>query len=232
MGFPSQIAHPRHGASRSAFGGLSHDIKSVSLTLFNLFWSEPVVYKAPEIVRTVYAEERVEAPVIESLEEMAARLAEPYGLQEKLFNLIESESQWNPNAESKTGDVGLVQINLKYNPEVTREQALDPVYSVKFALYHLLNGEEWRWVVCNCYSLVKTRVKVPKMALLEPNSPPVVGGVAIQDFKGVKHVSYIKKLTEKGVIVFEANYEPCKTGERLIEWSDPFLRGYWAAQGG
>lgn len=163
---------------------------------------------------------------------MAARLAEPYGLQEKLFNLIEGESGWNPTEFSNGEDCGLTQISLYFNPTVTLEKCFDPEFAIRWTLYDLVNGNDYLYVVCNCYALVKTRVKVPKMALLEPNSPPVVGGVAIQDFKGVKHVSYIKKLTEKGVLVFEANYEPCKTGERLIEWNDPFLKGFWAAQSG
>ena len=62
-----------------------------------------------------------------TLQERANLVAVSHEISPILFtNLIESESQWNPEAyNEKTGDRGLLQISERWHPEVTDECAFD-----------------------------------------------------------------------------------------------------------
>lgn len=165
-----------------------------------------------------------------TLQEVAQEIAREYEISTStLFNLVHSESRWDPNASSTTGDYGLVQINPKYH-NVTIEQALDPVFALKFAAKRIKSGQEYQWTACNCFSLVKTKIKnLPRMADIYPNSVPDVGKVAIFYYGSVKHVAYITKITGTGFWVLEANYEPCLIEKRFVSYADRALVGYWSA---
>jgi murein DD-endopeptidase MepM/ murein hydrolase activator NlpD len=54
-----------------------------------------------------------------------------------LAGLIGHESNFDPNAVSATGDVGVVQINLASHPTVTRAQALNPSFAIPWAARYL-----------------------------------------------------------------------------------------------
>jgi len=169
----------------------------------------------------------------ERLKERAYWLAVNNGVSwETLNNLITSESQWNPSARSKTGDYGLVQINLASWPDITKEQALDPDFSLNWAIDRLKEDKAYLWSVCSCISQLRIEgIKLPKYFIeardFIPNSPPVIGGVAIFKYKKASHVAVIKKFTKNGFIISEANYSPCLTGTREIAWDDPHLKGFW-----
>lgn len=82
--------------------------------------------------------------------------------------------------------------------------------------------------MCNCYQYVKAvlgHIDGP----ITRNSPPTKGSVAIFDYKGVPHYGVVTELKVDGFTIREANYEPCKTGSRFINWNDPHLRGFWMA---
>lgn len=84
-------------------------------------------------------------------------------------------------------------------------------------------GEE-----CNCYRYTSNRVaNLPPMAAITPNSEASIGSVAIEWFKGVKHVSIVTAVRKDGVEVIEANYKHCKTGERFIKFNHYSLVGFW-----
>lgn len=83
---------------------------------------------------------------------------------------------------------------------------------------------------CNCYLYAKKRaVGVPRMDDIHPNAEPFVGGLAVEYFKGIKHVSVIKEIRSDGVLVEESNYHHCQTGERFIHFTKPSLVGFWVA---
>jgi hypothetical protein len=83
-------------------------------------------------------------------------------------------------------------------------------------------------ILCNCWAYVTQRIgKVMPMANFVPNSEPLVGGVAIEYFGNLKHVSYIIEVTELGVTVQETNHTHCQYGERFIPFNSPRLRGFW-----
>ena len=165
----------------------------------------------------------------ETLEEMAARIAEEYSVPTStLFNLVFYESRWDPNVDNGY-DRGLVQINRKWNPEVSDAEAFDPEFSLRFAAEKIKNGKESSWVVCNCYLLVKTKIQaLPKMENVIPNTPePMAGMVAVFDYSGTKHIAYITGVDATGIEIFEANYASCAVGTRFVTFTDPALLGYW-----
>ena len=168
----------------------------------------------------------------ESLQELATQIAGKYGVPATtLFNLIESESDWNPDAyNERSRDRGLAQISEIYHPEVSDEEAFDPEFALNFAAKTLAEGSEYQqYVVCNCYSLVKTKIRgLPKMVSIIPNTPePIAGMVAVFDYSGTKHIAYITGVDTTGIEIFEANYEPCKVSSRFVSYDDPHLLGYW-----
>jgi hypothetical protein len=73
------------------------------------------------------------------LQRLAVQTALADGLNPYVFALIiTKESQWNPHAISATHDYGLVQINLPSHPEVTKQEAFDPDFSLHWM------GEQWK----------------------------------------------------------------------------------------
>jgi len=83
-------------------------------------------------------------------------------------------------------------------------------------------------ILCNCWAYTTQRIgKVVPMASFVPNSDPVVGGVAIEYFNGLKHVSYIIEVSELGITVQETNYNHCQFSERFIPFTSHRLHGFW-----
>ena len=174
------------------------------------------------------AEAQVREP---TLQEIATEVAREYEIPTStLFNLVYSESRWVSTSTSSTGDYGLVQINLKYNPDVTEEEALDPVFALHFAASRIKKGSEHLWTACNCVSLVRSKVpSMPKMASIQPNGKAGVGKIAVFYYGKVKHVAYVTKVEAKGFWVLESNYEPCLIAKRFVSWGDRALEGFWGA---
>ena len=165
----------------------------------------------------------------ESLEKMSDRIAIFHNISTStLRNLVWSESRWNPNATSTTGDRGILQINKEYWPDITDEQAFDPEFSLNFAAEKISQGKENLWTACNCYSLVKTRVNnLPRMKDITPNSTLGRGVVAILDYSGTKHVAVVESVDSDSFVVFEANYTPCMIGRRTVRKDDPQIVGFY-----
>ena len=81
---------------------------------------------------------------------------------------------------------------------------------------------------CKCYAYVKNRVGgLPPMEAIIPNTEAAAGTVAVEWYGDIKHVSLVMAVTDDGVWVAEANYNPCETGERFIPHTKPSLRGFW-----
>lgn len=152
--------------------------------------------------------------------------------EQTLLNLVESESNWNPNAVGDKGcSFGLVQINVcaNNNPKekyyATKEQALDPEFALIYAAKAIKAGDESRWTPCNCYSFVSILTDIE--GRVTPNSTPNKGSVAVFDYDGVPHYGYVTELRVDGFTIREANYEPCKAGVRFVKWEDPSLKGFY-----
>lgn len=185
----------------------------------------------PVTPAVVYAEVEDPPRVGPTLQEAVRAIAEREGVSwETVNNLVTSESRWNPNAyNEKTKDRGLFQINEDAWPDITDEQAFDPLWSAEWAINHIKEGREYYWVVCSCvkYQLARGHdmkgVKTPQD--IERGSMPQVGGLVILEYN-VWHVAEITKITPQGFFVTEANFEPCLIGERFVSWSDDAIRGF------
>lgn len=66
----------------------------------------------------------------------------------RVENTIACESEYNTKAVSPTSDYGLAQINSKYHPEVSRAQAFDARFSVRFIVDAFAKGHASEW---SCY---------------------------------------------------------------------------------
>lgn len=210
---------------------------TLSLTsIFSVFSPHDLFYTRAEaqVVEPV--------PIVETLPMMSDRIAENYGVASStLRNLVWTESRWDPNAVSPTGDCGLVQINSEVNPSeqyVPCDKAKDPAYALNFAAQYLAAGKSDQWVACNCYLYLKTRIRgLPSMAAIVPNGPPSVGTVAILEYKDretgalIKHVALIESMDATSFTVAETNWTACLFDRRTIEWGDPHLRGFFVPLG-
>lgn len=184
-------------------------------------------------------------PIIETIEQKIDRIAIEHGIATTtLFNLAMAESSLNPNA---IGDMdstclvgankglpvrakGLMQITQCYNPDITDEQAFNPDWALNWGADIIARGDAWKtWVVANCYSYAKSQLgTLPAMKDINPNTDyPVVGGMAVFYYSGVKHVAVITKVTEFGIDIKETNYEPMKFTRRTIKTDDKNLVGFW-----
>lgn len=168
----------------------------------------------------------------ETLQEQSVRIATQFDISTSTFaNLIYSESRWNPDATSTTHDRGIVQINSDSHPEVSDECAFDPECAMSWAAQRIKDGHLDEWTAGNCYAYVKTKIKdLPKMVDIKPNSPAKAGGVAIFNYKGTKHIAYIKSFDGSVLNLTEANYVPALISSRVISIHDKNLVGFWSAE--
>lgn len=169
----------------------------------------------------------------DNIQALISNKAEEYSISSTtLFNLVKSESTLNPDAVGDKGcSVGLVQINLCAHPNVAKEDALDPEFALTYAAKAIASSTEYAWTSCNCWSYIKANYihNLPGTKYLIPNSGPVVGGVVLFNYRGVKHYAYIESVSKNYVYISEANYTRCKIGERKISLYDPHIVGFWSA---
>ena len=181
------------------------------------------------------------------MKSLALEVADKYDISTTtLFNLIESESKWNPkalgdmNIDCKQGvnagkpvrARGLAQITDCYNASTTDEEAFDPEYALEFAAKQIKRNEGNHYVSCNCVAFVRAMgVHFPRLKDakdLDVNSKvPVKGGVVQLDYNGIYHLAYITSVEADGIHVREANFKPCLSSRRVIDFNDPRIVGYF-----
>lgn len=110
------------------------------------------LFAYPRVVAKAAQEGLPEAPQA-PLKQVIAQYASYYGVDgEALYKTLYCESRLNPSAIGALGEVGIAQIYLKYHPTVTREQALDPIFSIKFAAQEFSKGNATLWSCYRIYS--------------------------------------------------------------------------------
>lgn len=145
-----------------------------------------------------------------------------------LLNLAKSESSMNPLKENKAGDRGLFQISRTHHPEVADDCAFDVDCATQWTAGRITEGYLSEWTSGNCYAFATVLVgKLPKMAELAPNGPPIVGSVAIFNYEGVRHLGVIQSLGGTIFTIREANYKPGLIGFRDVPYNDPHLIGFY-----
>lgn len=85
-----------------------------------------------------------------------SRYAFVYGVDEQIIHqVVFCESSYNPNAQNITNketSFGLSQINLKAHPTITKEQATDIDFAIRFMVKNISEGKGSMWT---CYNKVK-----------------------------------------------------------------------------
>lgn len=83
--------------------------------------------------------------------------SEKYGIdQDVLYNVLYCESTLNPNAQGDWSTTtksytsfGIAQIHLPSHPEITKDQALDPVFAIDWTAKQMSEGRSWQWTCWN-----------------------------------------------------------------------------------
>jgi hypothetical protein len=169
----------------------------------------------------------------ETLQQSGERIANEKNVSFEILNrIITDESGWDPTVVGFDGELGMAQIFLKYHPEVTIDQAKDPIYSLNFVANELANGTESAHTICNCRSevsrlLAKLGTVLPKGEIIPNNLYPKVGGVIILQYGNLKHYAYVEKVGADGIHIAEANFIKCARSKRIIDFNDPHILGYW-----
>lgn len=68
----------------------------------------------------------------------------------EMAETLQCESRFKPNAlgdyrDSEPTSFGVAQIHLPAHPEVTRAQALDPIWSIEWTAKEFAAGRAWQW---------------------------------------------------------------------------------------
>ena len=101
----------------------------------------------------------------EELKSLVVATAQNRGLKvQKFLATAECEvkkrpdNSWDYKAQSdhisgnkRENSWGLWQINLDWNPDVTKEQAQDPIWSTEWAAHEWTNGNAFLW---SCYNIL------------------------------------------------------------------------------
>jgi len=109
------------------------------------------------------------------------------------------------------------------------ERDFEPVYYERVELVEV-EGENSVYCYCGRYIKYKYGVPINKDASeYEPNIQFINvkrGDLVLLKYGEVAHLAYLLEITNSGLFVDESNYEPCKSGTRLIEWNDEALIGF------
>lgn len=96
--------------------------------------------------------------------ELVRAAARQYGLGDVFFNTLQCESQGFQNIQSKVPNAngpggyenswGVAQIDLDYHPEVTRQEALNVEFSIRWAARAFAAGQAHLWA---CWAITGGR---------------------------------------------------------------------------
>ena len=73
-----------------------------------------------------------------------------------------------------------------------------------------------------CPPKVKTAKDIPILKF-----QPIVGSLALFDYKPFGHVAYVEKVNQDSIEISEANYKKCQITYRTVKLDDPHLLGYF-----
>lgn len=80
----------------------------------------------------------------------------------------------------------------------------------------------------NCYMYSKSKVpNLPHTIDLYPNTPAVVGAVALFNYHGIPHYAVVLEVEIDRVLIDETNFHHGRHDHRVISLQDPSLLGFW-----
>jgi soluble lytic murein transglycosylase-like protein len=87
-----------------------------------------------------------------SVDELITASSIKYSVKRQIIaSVLMCESNNNPNAIGALGEVGIAQIYLKYHPNISRKQALDPVFSIDYLAHEISHERGSAW---SCWRLL------------------------------------------------------------------------------
>jgi len=132
-------------------------VSSLVGIVLSLFGGTEIVYAKEPVAKEVLIEV-VTDWTPERIQQEIKEQAEKYNVSAEVMNtVISCESMGSTTIQSyhykdgvREDSWGLVQINLPHNPNVTKEQALDPKFAIEFLAKGLSQGHGKRWT---CYRM-------------------------------------------------------------------------------
>ena len=86
-------------------------------------------------------------------------------------------------------------------------------------------------VYCSCVKTVREFIpNLPRQdadQFISNTSPSEGVAVLFEYSNGTHHIAYLHKMTSKGFYIKQGNKIPCEYSEEFIEWSNPFIRGFY-----
>lgn len=124
--------------------------------LISLLFAIPAVpHEIPNLINVAEAQETSHEVVsLTTREEIEAYTLREYPARaQEVISVIQCESNFDIHAEGdmRNGEYtsfGLIQLNLPAHPDVTREMALDPEWSLTYIIREFKAGREEQW---SCY---------------------------------------------------------------------------------
>lgn len=91
-------------------------------------------------------------PTVQELQAVATKEAKEHHLNiDHFLKVINCESGWSATSTGALGELGIAQIYPKYHPELTREQMLDPIFSISWMASQWEKDNHLIW---SCWSLL------------------------------------------------------------------------------
>lgn len=200
--------------------------------VISLLLSGTTLSASPLLLQSPYVTvQPVQTVAPETIEDRIDRIALSHGVATTtLFNLVKNESNFNPDARGDHGcSLGLTQQNVCANKEVTEKEAFDPEWALTKAAEDIKNGDDYKYMVCNCWGYLKANYlpTLPNTKNLLPNSMARVGAVAIYHYGEINHYAYVTSVGEGSYSEIAANLKPCDIGRRTVSVTNPALVGFW-----
>lgn len=103
---------------------------------------KPVIHKRNHIARVV------KKVFPQAMKDLSDKYATKHGVDpEYMWRIVYCESGGRADAKNPTSSAtGVVQILLSAHPDITRDQALDPDFSLDWMANHLSQGHDGMWV--------------------------------------------------------------------------------------
>lgn len=85
------------------------------------------------------------------------------------------------------------------------------------------------YVLDNCYAYVRYMIpNFPMASLVEPNTTPHIGAVAIFNYNGEPHYGIITSLNEDGFMLNDSNYGGPGIRTHFVAWGNKYIVGFWS----
>jgi len=100
--------------------------------------NDSMTFKSIEQLVDMYAEKQYKAEILATIACESGRN------KDGTFNPL-LQSNFIDSTGARERSYGIAQINIPAHPEITIEEAQDPIFSVKFMAEEFKKGNQWKW---------------------------------------------------------------------------------------